>query len=215
MMQEIGSAMSIAGRVGYQVGRQLQVDSVINEWANHANSYKVQRDEAWHQIRSANAHLTALKKENERLLEDLARANSQLKAVNKTLEVRCAELKVAKLSASGSGRRAAAAMQQINELKISQVERRDHYLQHLESVKSWGVAGIARSRARTSLVQALGLAERRILLLLTREIERACPTLQLAYLDPDKRRKIRMQAWVDGGGPALGATAPSDLYLTS
>jgi chromosome segregation ATPase len=215
MMEEIGSAMTIAARVGYQVGRQWQVDRVINEWAEHANSYMVQRDEAWRQIELGNARIVALKKENAQLLEDLNRAKNQLKIANKALEVRGSELSDAKSSAAASDRRVTAALQQVNELKKSEDQRRKDYAQHLEAVQAWGSAGIARGRARAKFVSSVARAEHQILLRLTMEIKRACPSLQLPSLDAAERKKIRMKAWEDGGGPALGEKVPPDSFLLS
>lgn len=77
MIHEMVSAMTAAGRVGYEVGRQIQVDNAINDWARYADGYRSQRDDAWHQIRTLNARLTECQQENQSLRSRLKACEQQ------------------------------------------------------------------------------------------------------------------------------------------
>jgi uncharacterized coiled-coil DUF342 family protein len=77
MLSEIANTMRIAGRVGYEVGRQIQVDRALNEWANYANSYRAERDEARSQRSYVKKQLEVSEQQADALRAQVARLKKE------------------------------------------------------------------------------------------------------------------------------------------
>ena len=114
MMDVICDSMLIAARIGAQVGRDMQVDQVINSWKQHADALESQRNAAWRQIDAKNAllkeydehedeliaKLAALRKENARLTEESKREARLKNAYKDELAVQTKKLEKAQAAAT-------------------------------------------------------------------------------------------------------------------
>lgn len=207
MMKEIGSAVTAASLVGLEVGRQIQVDRVINEWAQYANSYKAQRDEArweiravraqrdeaWDEIRSLKAKLSETQEERRVLLAKLKDSETQVKSV--------------RANTSALERKNASLSDELARLTKWKQDALASVQKHLSEVETWNKK---KEDERKKLVEKLNLqtarltatwarltgAERVLGRLVSDLLDRA-PTVELEMLDDGQRRSVLERAWTD------------------
>lgn len=200
MLSEIANTMRIAGRVGYEVGRQIQVDRALNEWANYANSYRAERDEARsqrsyvkkqlevseQQADALRARVARLKKENEGLSADVLRLGKFKKDALIAMKAQIEESKADKASIDASKRKATAALQQVELIKKAANEQLKQLVEKLN----------LQSNRLTATWARLTGAERVLGRLVSEVVDRA-PTLQLEMLSDTQRRIVLLNAWTD------------------
>ncbi|MHA4867251.1 hypothetical protein ACXZ1M_06075 [Duganella sp. PWIR1] len=193
MMNEIGSAVLAASRVGHDVGRQIQVDRVINEWVQYANSYKAQRDEAWEQIRSVKANLSKVQEELRALQAKLKSAETQVKSLRS--HANAVERKNVSLSDEVLG--------------LTKFKRDAQHAMRLHS-EQCNARRKTEDGTRKQLVEKLDLQSRRLIATWARltgaervlgrfvsEVVERAPTLKLEMLDDVQRRSVLERAWND------------------
>lgn len=197
-MHEIMGAVSAAGRAGYEIGRQIQVDRVINDWANYANGYRSQRNDAWRQIETSNIRLknyqqqveelqeqiASLKKKNLKLLDDLRRETNDKETYKKNLKVQIQKTADVITIAKTSERRVIDAMHQVEVLKKNSDVHRQELLVKLN----------LQTNRLTATWARLAGAERVLGRLVVELVERA-PGLDLEMLDDKNRKTVLVKAW--------------------
>jgi uncharacterized protein YhaN len=214
MLSEIANTMRIAGRVGYEVGRQIQVDRALNEWANYANFYRAERDEARsqrsyvkkqlevseQQADELRAQVARLKKEDEGLRAQVARLNKENEGLSAdvlrlyefkkdaliAMKAQIEESKADKASIDASKRKATAALQQVELIKKAANEQIKQLVEKLN----------LQSNRLTATWARLTGAERVLGRLVSEVVDRA-PTLQLEMLSDTQRRIVLLNAWTE------------------
>ncbi|MYM96093.1 hypothetical protein [Duganella vulcania] len=193
MMDEIRGAVLSASRVGYEVGRQMQVDRVINEWVQHANSYKAQRDEAWDEIRSLKAKLSETQEERRVLQAKLKDSETQCKtfrASANTLERKNASLSDEVARLTKWKRDALASVQKhLSEVETSKKTE--------EGERKKLVEKLNLQTARLTATWARLTGAERVLGRLVSELLDRAPTVKLEMLDDGQRRSVLERAWTD------------------
>jgi chromosome segregation ATPase len=198
MMSEIGSSVLIAARIGAQVGRDMQVDRIIGQWQQRANTLEAQRDAAWRQIDSKNAllkeydehedkliaKLAALRKENARLTEESKREARLKNAYKDELAVQTKKLEKAQAAATTNEKCAKVLQQRIEELKKVGEEQRVR----LEEQRR-----VENTRLRATWARLAGVE--RVLGRLISEIVDQVPNIQFEMLVDEKRKAVLLKAW--------------------
>jgi len=193
MMNEIQSAVLAASRVGYDVGRQMQVDRLINEWAQYANSYKAQRDDAWEEIRSLKAKLAEAQEERRALQAKLKDSDTQVKSLGANasiLERKNASLSNDVASLRGWKERALNLVQ-----KHVQESEASKKVEEGERKKLVEKLNLQTARLTATWARLTG-AERVLGRLVSELLDRA-PTVNLEMLDDGQRRSVLERAWID------------------
>jgi len=192
-MNEIQSAVLAASRVGYDVGRQMQVDRLINEWAQYANSYKAQRDDAWEEIRSLKAKLAEAQEERRALQAKLKDSDTQVKSLGANasiLERKNASLSNDVASLRGWKERALNLVQ-----KHVQESEASKKVEEGERKKLVEKLNLQTARLTATWARLTG-AERVLGRLVSELLDRA-PTVNLEMLDDGQRRSVLERAWID------------------
>jgi len=198
MMDVICDSMLIAARIGAQVGRDMQVDQVINSWKQHADALESQRNAAWRQIDAKNAllkeydehedkliaKLAVLRKENARLTEESKREARLKNAYKDELAVQTKKLEKAQAAATTNEKGAKILQQRIEELKKVGEEQR------VRLQEQWGVEN---TRLRATWARLAGTE--RVLGRLISEIVDRVPNIQFEMLVDEKRKAVLLKAW--------------------
>lgn len=96
MMDVILDSMIIAGRVGAQVGAQIEVDRVINEWYQFSENLKLERDHAQRQAEKYFNQLKCCQKELQAIKSELDNRKNEIVSLSGKLKSRTTELEAAK-----------------------------------------------------------------------------------------------------------------------
>ncbi|TFW18694.1 hypothetical protein [Duganella callida] len=193
MLNGITSAVAAASRAGYEVGRQIQVDRVINEWVQYANSYKAQRDEARGEVRSLKAKLAEAQEERRVLQAKLKDSETQVKNL--------------RANASTFERKNASLSDELARLTKWKRHALASVQKHLSEVEAWNktkegerkalAEKVNLQTARLTATWARLTGAERVLGRLVSELLERAPTVKLEMLDDGQRRSVLERAWID------------------
>ncbi len=199
-MDEICDSMLIAARIGMQVGRDMQVDQVINSWKQHADTLEEQRNTALRQIETQNAlieeyrqkerNLVAivaeLKKKNSNLIDDSKQLIYAKNTYKVQLAVQSKQLEKALASSKATEKIAKELQEKIESQKKFAKEQRISLEEQCR---------LDSARLRATWARLVG-AERVIGRLISEIIDNA-PNIKLEMLDEDKRKSVLLKAWME------------------
>lgn len=215
MMDVIFDSMSIARRVGAQVGAQIEVDRVINEWYRYSEKLKLERDQAQRLAEAYSNSLKSCRKELEIVKMDLDNWKKEIASLSGKLKSRTAELGMEKKRISRLNAAKLARKLHVDQvLQVIQKQNTD-LSQEVGKQRQLKEKDLAHLTARITDERRYLLATRARLVgvekiygALVSEIFERGEIAKYKALQDTMRRKILLSAWND----IVSAAAP---YLPS